>query len=296
MSIIFLQKNFIYKGKLSMPPEDISEFQPFRLFIHQEFGVFYEQTNELIFIKRIKERMKILSIQSSKEYYQLITQNKTELQKLIDSITNNFTFFFRNDAQLHIFQTAILPQIEKKNQISKKIKIWSAGCSTGEEPYSIGMILARFFQKELHYWDISVLASDISLKALLKAREALYIKKKFVNTDPYYIQNFMEDHGNFYKIKKEIRKLIQLDFHNLMHENHKTNFDIIFCRNVFIYFDQKTQSQLIQKFYNKLNPGGYLFLGASEFSLSLKTPFILQNFEQTFVYYKPLQGNEYGEN
>jgi chemotaxis protein methyltransferase CheR len=265
---------------------EMEQFQRFNIFINQRFGISFEEISSTVLIKRVNERMKILKITDIDTYYNLITTNITELTKLIDTITNNLTFFFRSDFQLQSLTEFVLPEIVKKNSDTKKIKIWSAGCSTGEEPYSIAMLITKYLGSEASLWDIEIIASDISLRSILIAREGFYPKKKFENVDPYFIKHFTDEETNGYRIKKKIKKLVKLDFHNLMYENSYSQFDIVFCRNVIIYFDQASQLKLIETFYNKMKSGSYLFLGSSESLMGFKTDFISKKLGNAFIYYK----------
>lgn len=189
-----------------------------------------------------------------------------EISTLINKLTTNHTYFMREADHFKYFSDIVLPYLETKAKI-KDLRIWSAGCSSGEEPYTLAMIIADYFGMEKSMWNTKILATDISEKVLEIAKKGVYSREAVNSMSKYWMmQYFNKIENDNYQISDEIRnEIIYRDF-NLMTEKFpfKKKFHVIFCRNVMIYFDAKTKMELINKFYNMTEPGGYLFIGHSE--------------------------------
>lgn len=189
-----------------------------------------------------------------------------EVVYLMDALTTNHTYFMREVEHFHFFEKDVLTYFEPRVK-DKDLRVWSAGCSTGQEPYTLAMIIDQFFGREISQWDTDLLATDISSKVLKKAMEGVYSKEEVKNLPPIYKMNYLDiTEAGEVRIKPKIRKRITFRTFNLMEKEFpfKKRFHVIFCRNVMIYFDAETKMKLIQKFYNALVPGGYLFIGQSE--------------------------------
>lgn len=192
--------------------------------------------------------------------------SKSEMTNLINKITTNHTFFMREKNHFDYFKNVVLPNISH-NVPEKDLRIWSAGCSSGEEPYTLAMILQDYFGKQKVLWDTKVLATDISVKVLGMAEKGIYPDEAIDTLPNNWKMNYLKkyDNGN-YQIEDDIREEVIFRIFNLMDGTFpfKRKFHTIFCRNVMIYFDQKTKNELVNKFYNITEPGGYLFIGHSE--------------------------------
>ncbi|HAN10275.1 MAG TPA: chemotaxis protein CheR [Clostridiales bacterium] len=203
------------------------------------------------------------------QYLQNVLDDKTgnEMQTLINKITTNYTFFMRESVHFDFFNKVVLPYIEE-NTRDKDLRIWSAGCSSGEEAYTLAMLIAEHFEERKVNWDTKILATDISQQALKKAKAGLYSAESLNNMpkDLKY-KYFVKEDNDMYKVSDKIKNEVVFGEFNLMEEifPFKKKFHIIFCRNVMIYFDQKTKDKLVNKFYNHTEKGGYLFIGHSEF-------------------------------
>lgn len=245
------------------------EFRLFRDFIHDECGLFFADNKIGFLSSRIGKRLAATSIGSFYRYYRYLKQrgmeHEEELLQLLDELTINETSFFRNRPQFELLEQLVLPElIERKNIDDERgFRIWSAGCSTGEEPYSIAMSLLEQLPTR-RSWDVRVYASDLSLSALERATTGIYVESKLQDMDRTRQRRFFEICPEGFRIREEVRRLVVYDFHNLKHENGLGDLDIIFCRNALIYFDPDEQQKVVNKLIRALRPGGYLFLGHSE--------------------------------
>lgn len=252
-------------------PAQISddEFRLFRDFIHEECGLYFAD-NKLAFVSsRIGKRLAAKSIGSFYRYYRYLKQGGTEqeeeLLQLLDVLTINETSFFRNRPQFDLLERLVLPELINHKQTSGQsdLRIWSAGCSTGEEPYSIAISVLEQLPTRPP-WDVRIYASDLSLSALERAAGGTYPESKLQDMDRGRHRRFFESCPDGYRIREAVRRMVIYDFHNLKHENGLGELDIIFCRNVLIYFDPDEQKKVVNKLARALRPGGYLFLGHSE--------------------------------
>ncbi len=246
-----------------------NEFRLFRDFIHEECGLYFADNRRAFLSSRIGKRLLARSINSFFRYYDYLKQGGTEeekeLLKLLDVLTINETSFFRNLPQFDVLEQKVLPElIEKKVKASEhSLRIWSAGCSTGEEPYSIAISVLEALPTRPE-WEVRIYASDLSLSALEKAANGHYTNARVEGLAPARLRRFFETEDDGHRVVELIKRLVIFDFHNLKHENGLGNLDIVFCRNVLIYFDPQEQQKVINKLARALRPGGYLFLGHSE--------------------------------
>ncbi|OHD08490.1 MAG: chemotaxis protein CheR [Spirochaetes bacterium GWD1_27_9] len=259
-----------------------NDFKKFRDLIYNSSGIHFTEVNRPILESRLKDRLKKGNHSTLDEYYKIITRNDAELKNLLDAVTTNLTSFFRNSIQFYALETGVIEAL-KKNKTDRTIKIWSAGCSTGEEPYSIAMVLKEKLDES---WKIEIIASDISFNVLMKAKEGFYHSSKIAGIPPNYVKKYMIEVGDGYQIKDEIKRLIRFDYHNLKYDSGLKSFDVIFCRNVIIYFDSKGQEDVINKFYNAMNDFSYLFIGHSESLFGMNTKFIFTKIGEACLYMK----------
>ena len=256
-------------------------YSKFRDLIYQASGMTFTEINRPILESRLSEisRQKQISYQ---EYYRLVSTNQSELNSLLDAVTTNLTSFFRNLTQINTFKNEILDEIIKTHP-NHRIKIWSAGCSTGEEPYTLAMIL---MDKLGPAWKIEIVASDISYTVLMKASQGFYPANKIAGIPPEYLAKYFTKKDDGYQVNDNIKSLIRFDYHNLKNDSGMRDFDVIFCRNVIIYFDQAAQENVISRFYQSMAKKGYLFLGHSESLLGMKTNFKFTKVGTTCLYMK----------
>jgi len=268
-------------------------FAEIRDYIYDKSGMFFADHKKYLLENRIAKRAADLNLKNSEEYLYLIkygTNKLEELSNLFDAITTNETYFFRNEPQLIAFRTIIVPYLNEKlsNNFSGRAKIWSAGCSSGEEPYTLSIIFKEeaIRGKKVPY---EILATDISREILDKAKKAIYGKYAIRNLTSIQLMNYFTTEGKDHRVRDEIRRPVIHKIVNLS-EAHafplNTKFDVIFCRNVLIYFDLEAKKKVIRKFYDLLNPGGYLFIGHSESLHGITDAFKLVHFEKALAYRK----------
>jgi chemotaxis protein methyltransferase CheR len=270
------------------------ELKLLQTLVYQECGMFFDERRSHFLKDRLQRRLKICGLDSFYSYYRLLTsrEGRPELALLLENLTVNETSFFRHKAQLDLFQKQILEELfkQKSQRREYSIRIWSAGCSTGQEAYTLAMLvtdaLAYYYLRnplpvELPLpkplipppWRVEVLASDISYSVLRHGQEAAYSEHQMSMVDYSYRLRYFDKVGERYAIKKPLKEMVHFDFHNLKTEYLPQRNDVIFCRNVMMYFDEAEQKRLIEKFYRCLNPNGYLFVGHAESLLGLTQKF-----------------------
>ena len=272
------------------------EFRLVRDLIHSHCGIFFDADAKFLLEKRLARRLDQHQLPGFKEYYHFLKYSRAreqELSDIMDVLTTNETYFFREEFQLNAFVGELLPELKavKEKRGDRTIRIWSAGCSTGEEPYTIAMLIME--TGAFKDWKIEIVGTDISHRVLQQARKGLYGKSSFRTTSPERIQRFFHQQDGFYRINDEVRGLVTISHLNLLDENRMIllgKMDIIFCRNVIIYFDQAAKRQVIESFYRSLREGGYLLLGHAESLLNATTAFALKHLKNDMVYQKPPSG------
>lgn len=206
-------------------------------------------------------------------YFQLCNAVRNDASRkilgvLIHKLTTHHTFFFREKKSLDFFKETIMPEFynAKRESEERQLRIWSAGCSSGEEPYTLSMLLCEFFRLEMNRWDLNILATDVSLPSLKKALEGKYDMEQMKNVPPVFLKRYFKFKHNNYLVSERIREHILFKHFNLNRSFYpfKHRFHTIFCRNVLIYFDRKKVSEIVKQFAHFLCKGGYLILGGSE--------------------------------
>ena len=264
------------------------EFRLFSHLIYNESGITIKDAKREFLQSRLQKRLRLNRLSSYYRYYKFVTdktQGKRELLDLVDSLTINETSFFRNKPQFDLFTDIVIPELKRTRALQKKIRCWSAGCSKGQEAYSIAMSVLDTLEYP-ETWDITILASDISLRVLESAQKGVYSETEIENVRPEYQKEFFDKVNSHYQIKQNVKKIVVFDFHNLKHENGVTGVDVIFCRNVMIYFDCDEQKRLIDKFHKSLSDDGYLFLGHTESLQGLSDKFKFMYHNKGAVYKK----------
>ncbi|MBW7573385.1 CheR family methyltransferase [Caproiciproducens faecalis] len=241
------------------------EFMDIVTYIKSNYGINLTNKRQLI-----ESRMQTVLVEkgfkSFTDYFELVKQNKSdEITAMLNKLTTNHTYFYREPAHFEFLKNTILPRQEKINS-RRDIRIWSAGCSSGEEAYTAIMTMMDYFGLKRTSWDFRILATDISLKAMEAATHGLYGAESLKDIPKVWEQRYFINRGeNLFELKEEVRNQVFFKRLNLMEPfSFRQQFDLIFCRNVMIYFDQPTKNALINKFYEVLKPGGYLFIGHSE--------------------------------
>lgn len=241
------------------------EFKLFQSYIYENIGISLSPQKVSLVETRLSKRLKILNINSFKDYYQYLQENSdSELLFLIDAISTNVTSFFREPPQWEFLKNNLKSILSLKSQ--KRVRIWSAACSAGHEPYSIAIFLKEHIEN-FASWDIKILATDISPEILRKAQAGIYSEKDIASIPKIYKSKYFHKFNQNYKIDKSIRDMVLFRMFNLVYGDFKifkSRFDIIFCRNVMIYFNQDTQIELVSKFRKILDKKSLLFVGQSE--------------------------------
>jgi len=248
------------------------DFEKYRNLIYNESGIHFTPTNRSILESRLKERLREKNIGSVAAYFTTISTNREEFKDFLDSITTNLTRFFRNQAHFDALEKFVIPELIKiKRPLGNTtIKIWSAGCSTGEEPFTIAMLLSDTLPPG---WRYEIIASDIALKCLMTAKEGFYGDNKISGIPDRYLKKYFDKVEGGYKVHSDIMGKIRFDYHNLKNDSGFRNLDIVFCRNVIIYFDEAAQAAVIQRFWDAMAPKSFLFIGHSESLFGMDTKF-----------------------
>jgi chemotaxis protein methyltransferase CheR len=245
------------------------EFRLFRDLIHRECGLYFGDNKRAFLSSRIGKRLTAKSMGSFYRYYRYLKEGgreqEEELLRLLDILTINETSFFRNRAQFEFLEEVVIPELadEKKRRGDFLFRFWSAGCATGEEPCSIAISALETLSPR-SAWEVRVYASDLSLSALERADSGIYPETKLQGLRPERELKYFSETPAGFRVRDEAKRLVIYDFHNLKHENGLRDLDVVFCRNVLIYFDPEEQQRVVSKLFRALRPGGYLFLGHSE--------------------------------
>lgn len=239
--------------------------------VYTRFGIVLGQRKSALIIGRLQKILRTNQFATFRDYYDYVVNESSgeALLTLIDRISTNHTFFFRENDHFEYFTSVVLPEIAARNHglNKKKLKIWVPGCSSGEEPYTLAFLLMEFFGNSIKHWDVGILATDISTGALQKSRAGIYEADNAGHLPRKYILSyFNKKPEGTCEIKQSVRDLLLFRRLNLIQDSYpfKGTFDIIFCRNVMIYFDGETRNRLVERFARYSDPSAYLFIGHSE--------------------------------
>ena len=271
------------------------EFLLLRDLVYSHCGLWFDDQNSYLLEKRLSRRMAVHQLKTFREYYQFLRFNRKrdqELEEIMDLLTTNETYFFREKYQLSAFADEIIPEIcgtKGSKELNRRIRVWSAGCSTGEEPYTIAMLLLEM--PCLKDWSIEIVGTDISQRVLQHARRGVYGPSAFRSTDEYFKNAYFTQQDGGFRINDNVRKLVTISHLNLLDSTRMKmlgSFDLIFCRNVIIYFDLPAKKKVVESFYQVLRESGYLLMGHSESLMNITTLFNLRHFKNDMVYQKPV--------
>jgi len=277
---------------LEGPPDP--ELIRIRDLIYEVAGIFHPDNKLRLLLDRCSRRMKELNARSLRDYLDCLTtkpMRQSELIALLNEITIGETCFFRNQAQLSALREIVIPKIleAKSRSPMRRLRIWSAGCSTGEEPYTLSMLLLDEARGLLKDWVIEILATDLNERSLAHAQTAIYGSYSTRHLTPYYRQKYFTPVGEDLQVQPAVRARVSFDRLNLSDDVRMTftkGFDVIFCCNVLIYFDLASKRRVIEHFYKNLLPHGYLFLGHSESLYGVSNDFRLIHFPGATAYVK----------
>jgi chemotaxis protein methyltransferase CheR len=281
-----------------------AELKLLQALIYRECGMYFDERRTHFLRDRLQRRLRDCKVDSFYGYYILLTspQGREELTRLVENLTINETSFFRNRAQLDLFTKHLLPDLlhQKAEAGDFTLRLWSAGCSTGQEPYTMAMLIIDalsyfLLQQPLVHsvsprplvpapWRVEIVASDINYSVLQVGQSGSYSETQMAAVDYAYRLRFFDRVGDRYLVRRGLRELIHFDFHNLKTDFLPRGYDMIFCRNVMMYFDDAEQKRLVDKFYRCLRPQGYLFVGHAESLLGLTQKFAMVHHNQGTAY------------
>ena len=274
------------------------EFELFRKLIYEKSGIKLSPDKKNLIQSRLMKRLIFRNCETFLQYYYCIKNDPAgeEMIAMLNAMSTNLTKFFREEEHFNFLNSKVLPDLisQKRIEVERKLRVWSAGCSSGEEAYSLGITILRHIDTPL-VWNIKILATDISTDILKMAADGVYEEDKINNIPKELFKEYFDREGseynNCYKVKPLLRNLMTFRRLNLIDERYpfKGKFDFIFCRNVMIYFDKKTQEGIVNRFYSCLEDGGYLFIGHAESLNGVKSPF---KYELPSVYRKELNKND----
>lgn len=271
----------------------LEDFRLIRDFIHEKAGIYFQDTKLYLLQSRLSKRMEQLGVASFRDYFYAVKYDtsQAEFDELMNLVTTNETYFFRNEPQLEAFRDEALPEIiarKEKASGTKTLRIWSAGCSTGEEPYTLGMIIKDAITDDAG-WRIEIIANDISEAALQSARKGEYAAQTLRYVSPHHLSGYFEKTGELHRVKPEIKsmvKFVQLNLNDTGKLALYKNLDIIFCRNVMIYFSEEVKKSIIKAFYRALIANGLLIIGHSESLHGISKSFKLKYYKGSLMYLK----------
>lgn len=273
--------------------------QAFIRLIAERTGLRIRKNDQSIFQEVIRKRTQSINLDFPEAYYRLLCadtdDSRAEWRNFIVGITNSESFFFRDKGQFRLLENYILPELIQQRSSAKRLRICSAGCSTGEEPYSIAMLLRQIIP-DLADWDISIIGIDINADAITKAQAGTYRPWSFRGVDAATRSRCFIEKGDYYQINRNIKDLVKFRTINLLNDPFETpdtgiqDLDLILCRNVFIYFNESAIKTVLNKFYNALNPLGYLLVGHAELHSQDPSQFQIKVFDESIAYQRPAVG------
>jgi len=264
--------------------------------VYKVSGIYQGQEKLYLLADGCARRCKVIGAQSAREYWDHLTAHPGrdgELRQLLNELTIGETCLFRSQAQLDALRKVILPELtaDKTRQLTKRLRIWSAGCSTGEEPYTLAITLMEEKAGLLKDWQFEIVATDLNDRSVEIAKAGIYGDYALRNTTHYYKRKyFMPLEGTKFQVRPDVKKFVSFNRLNLLDDSKMLfmkGFDMILCCNVLIYFDGDSKGRVIAHYFNDLSFGGYLFLGTSESLLKLNEQFRLVHFPGTIAYWKP---------
>ena len=270
----------------------LEDFQKFREYFYRKTGIFFEDNKRYFVDKRIIERMELNHSSSFREYFTLLRfqASSEEMQALTNLMTVNETYFFREEYQFKCLVNSVLPEIVKNRATDKAIRIWSMPSSSGEEPYSIAIYLTEFW-RDIERFDVELLASDIDTRILDAARQGIYSKRAVQHLPDHILNRYFARCGtDSFQLGEDMRQSVeftQCNLHELRTGGRYSKFDVIFCRNLLIYFDDVSRRRAAETFYEALNPGGFICLGHSESMSRISSLFRIRRFADAIIYQKP---------
>ena len=239
------------------------DFLRFKNLVYKEIGILFDDNNAIVLIGRITDRLKVLKINDPEDYYDFLLKDEKELMFFLDSVTTNLTMFFRNQSIVKIISKYIIPDLQelKKKNNERSINIWSAGCSSGEEVYTLAMIFDRFLSRDFTF---KVNGTDISQTSLNIAKKGIYNRDKVKNLPLDYLNYLNPLAGNQFQVNEKIMNKVNFSFHNLIKPSYFFDLDLVICLNVLIYFSKDIKINIVNNFAAASKKGSFLILGFSD--------------------------------
>jgi chemotaxis protein methyltransferase CheR len=264
------------------------ELSEIRGLIETRSGILFDDSRERFFVTRVREHVESRRLARGTDLIRLIKNSNVEFDSLLQRLLTQETSFFRYPAAFEALEKRVLPELHMKKfwESPRSLRIWSAGCATGEEAFSIAMTVADALEFA-DAWNIHILATDISRQALEHAEHGVYLAREVESVQPRQREQYFSRSNGHYLVKPRIRNLVTFAPMNLAQVVYMGKFDCIFCMNVLIYFSAERQAQLMQRFYEYLEPGGYLFLGHAESIIKADVKFDTHVLRDTRIYQKP---------
>ena len=278
------------------PPPQLSffEFQELRRLFNEAAGLRFDDSSLSLFQRRLAARLPLHELATFRDYLRLLEfgpDNEVEMAAALELLTSGETYFFRHEEQLSLFSNTILPALSESNAGSRRLTIWSAGCSSGEEAYTIAILIAE--SGLFSGWNVRVLGSDLSHERIELARQACYFQGAFRSTNERIRERYFKKSGRVWQVHDEIRRSCQFAAINLLGSEVDAfvgRVEVILCRNVLIYLDEPARARVLKSIYERLMPGGYLLLGHSESLKFVDTPLDLFGMHQDLAFKKPNRG------
>ncbi len=271
---------------------EAKDFELLRDLVREKGGIYFQSSKQQYFTRRLRRRMEVLGCRELREYYDILVADTSnqEISELLNILTTTETYFFRNTQQLQSFEKEFIPTLLQRKRESgvSHIHIWSAGCSSGEEPYTLAMLLLETIP-DIEQWRISIVATDMNTEVMEKAREGVYSMRSLRDTPRRYKIKYFTQEDDVYRIHEQVKNMVSFRTSNLVVPEDTAliqNVDCIFCRNVLIYFDVETCRNVVHMFYERMARKGFLFLGHSESLYRITTIFKLLKLQHSLVYYK----------
>jgi chemotaxis protein methyltransferase CheR len=267
------------------------ELSEIRMLIEQRSGILFDASRERFLSTRVREHMEHRRLNYGAELLRVIRGSNVEYELLLEKLLTQETSFFRYPDIYSALRKIVLPELHMKKfwENPRHLRIWSAGCATGEEPYSIALTLTESVEF-LEAWNATILATDISKQALQHAERGVYTARCLAKLSASQLETYFAKVGDQYMVKPKIRNLVTFAPMNLAQAVYMGRFDCIFCMNVLIYFSEERRAQLIQRFWEYLEPGGYLFLGHADFVPNLPVKFTTVVHGESRILQKPVEG------
>jgi chemotaxis protein methyltransferase CheR len=278
-------------AELTISKED---FLKFREFFYRKTGIQFDEAKRYFVDRRLIERIEATDSRNFRNYFMLLRFEASgdEIQALTNLMTVNETYFFREEYQFKCLVNSILPEIVKHKKDKSPIRIWSVPSSSGEEPYSIAMYLLEYWSG-INDWDVEIISSDIDTKILNMARQGSYSARSVQNLPKEILAKYFQQSGSEFRICEDLKQAVEFTRVNLMNPadvRSYRDFEVIFCRNLLIYFDDLSRRQAADTFYDALNPGGFLCLGHSESMSRISSLYKARKFSDSVVYQKSRGG------